>query len=511
MFSTKLPCLRQFVNSKLCTNVNRCSLSKTYDFTNLSLHSAGKVQTRNYSYSTSGTQSNAIIQSKAKLSEELKVGRNDLKASALFNWKKNEIVFVPIRFAGSYFQKSGKQSDMWKAMTSVSSQGRKRGRAKGLLKIKNINIGQKLGWGRAKVRFPGLSTSPSNRGGENQTISKIDEAEFNQYLDEVKQMRDKFSSGRRRTKQTPLERGWTGGSPKGKKFGAPISTNPELEFDNFESILVQYQMAMKMTGKFGRVRGIRLMMVTGNKNGTVGYTVTQEAFGRGMHVYQKAANRAGLRLFTVPRYENRTVYHDFFSNFGQTRVMVLQKPQGYGVKAHRVITSVCELVGIKDLAVKVEGRINYGHILKAFLLGLLRQRTHQELANEMRLHLVEFREETHNFPKVVASPEDGYIRTKEEIKPDEILDFQVISFDGNKPLLKPKPRPFYERLPSWQQRLKKVKPQEHHFQHRVDMLVEHGREQSQYTDIFPECKSVSDQTKEWEAKKRAAKRGDNEE
>ena len=511
MFSTKLPCLRQIVNNKLCTSVNRCTFSRTYEFIISPGHSAGEVQTRNYFNLVCGAPSKTITKSQTKLSEELKLRLNELNAPILLNSKKNEIVSVPIRFAGSYFQKSGKQSDMWKAMTSVSSQGRKRGRAKGLLKIKNINIGQKLGWGRAKVRFPGLSTGPSNRGGENQTIGKIEEAEFNQYLDEVKQMRDKFSSGRKRAKQTPLERGWTGGSPKGKKFGPPISTNPELKFDNFESILVQYQQAMKMTGKFGRVRGIRLMMVTGNKNGTVGYTATQEAFGRGPYVFQKAANRAGLRLFTVPRYENRTVYHDFFSSFGQTRVMVLQKPQGYGVKAHRVIKSVCELVGIKDLAVNVEGRINYSHILKAFLLGLLRQRTHQELANEMRLHLVEFRQETHNFPKVVASPEDGYVRTKDEIKPDEILDFQVISFDGNKPLLKPKPRPFYERLPSWEQRLKKVKPQEHHFQHRIDMLVEHGREQSQYTDIFPECKSVSDQTKEWEAKRRAAKQGDNEE
>ena len=40
------------------------------------------------------------------------------------------------------------------------------------------------------------------------------------------------------------------------------------------------------------------------------------------------------------------------------------------------------------------------NILKAFLIGLLRQRTHQELANEKRLHLVEMRAEMGNFPVV---------------------------------------------------------------------------------------------------------------
>ena len=40
------------------------------------------------------------------------------------------------------------------------------------------------------------------------------------------------------------------------------------------------------------------------------------------------------------------------------------------------------------------------NILKAFLIGLLRQRTHQELANEKKLHLVEMRAEMGNFPVV---------------------------------------------------------------------------------------------------------------
>lgn len=47
--------------------------------------------------------------------------------------------------------------DLWKSSTSVSAQGRKRGRAKGLVRIKNLNIGQKLGFGPAQVAWPGLT------------------------------------------------------------------------------------------------------------------------------------------------------------------------------------------------------------------------------------------------------------------------------------------------------------------------------------------------------------------
>ncbi len=47
--------------------------------------------------------------------------------------------------------------DLWRTNTSVSSQGRARGRAKGLMRIKNLNLGQRLGFGKARVSWPGLT------------------------------------------------------------------------------------------------------------------------------------------------------------------------------------------------------------------------------------------------------------------------------------------------------------------------------------------------------------------
>jgi len=46
-------------------------------------------------------------------------------------------------------------------------------------------------------------------------------------------------------------------------------------------------------------------------------------------------------------------------------------PAGYGLKCHRIIRSICEMIGIKDVYAKVEGSRNPKNIAKAFMSGLL--------------------------------------------------------------------------------------------------------------------------------------------
>jgi len=68
-----------------------------------------------------------------------------------------------------------------------------------------------------------------------------------------------------------------------------------------------------------------------------------------------------------------SVFHDFFCQFGKTKIFVTKKPEGYGLVCHRAIKTACEVIGIKDLYAKVEGPTNLQHIIKAFLIGLLQQ------------------------------------------------------------------------------------------------------------------------------------------
>lgn len=67
------------------------------------------------------------------------------------------------------------------------------------------------------------------------------------------------------------------------------------------------------------------------------------------------------------------VYHDFFTQFGTTKIYVKKKNEGYGLICHRAIKTICQVVGIKDLYAKIEGPTNVQNITKAFFLGLLQQ------------------------------------------------------------------------------------------------------------------------------------------
>jgi len=405
---------------------------------------------------------------------------------------KLDPVTLSVRNAGSYYQKNNKQDQLWKAITSVSNQGRQRGRAKGLMKYKNLHMGQRMGFGKSRVSFPGLTVPVIDKAKKKRAErSEISEERFQEYEENIDEILKRKRGGKGMLRsQTPLERGWTGSSPQGKRFGPPTSNTLDgaNEFKNFDSVLLEQRTLSAMDGQLGRIRTVRMLMAVGNKNGTAGFALIRTRTGRGPGAITRAINKAGTRLVTVPLYENRTVYHDFFSNFGRTKVMVKQKPPGHGIVAQRVIKSLCELIGIKDLEAVVDSSTsNYLHITKAFFLGLMRQRTHQELANEKRLHLVEFREENDNFPMVVATPDNGEVRTEDEIEPNEILDFEMISFDGQLPFYRT-PRPlFYTKLPCWHQSQIKKKPFRHHPEQYLQMMVEQGRVASHLTDKFPEC------------------------
>lgn len=68
-----------------------------------------------------------------------------------------------------------------------------------------------------------------------------------------------------------------------------------------------------------------------------------------------------------------SVLHDFFTQFGSTKIFVTKKHEGYGLKCHRALKACCEAIGIKNIYAKVEGAKNVKHLIKAFFIGLLQQ------------------------------------------------------------------------------------------------------------------------------------------
>lgn len=76
---------------------------------------------------------------------------------------------------------------------------------------------------------------------------------------------------------------------------------------------------------------------------------------------------------------------------------------------------------------------------------MCQQETHDELADRMGYHVVEFREERGNLPVVVASPSDGQVcdaQLKDE-EEDLSVDFKRLYFGGRCELSKPRKLPFY--------------------------------------------------------------------
>jgi len=399
-----------------------------------------------------------------------------------------------IQSASMSFFKAPDANLLWKTQLGVSNQGKKRGRARGLMKKKNLNKGQVIGIGPEKMLFPGLTSNTTTGKGvgiKKNTISPMDEAQYQQYEENLVTMRDASIRGGNRRKMLPLERGWCGGKAAGRKFGAPVSLNQDYSFDNFDSILLEFKTVFHMTGNNGRQRRTSALMVTGNRNGTFGYSLAAGKYGKNLHTFKSAVNRAGLRLITVDRYEDRTVFHDFFSQYGKTRIFVEQRPYGFGVRAHRGIKAICDMVGIKDIYAKVEGSVNIQFITKAFILGLLRQKTHQQLADEKQLHLIEMRPEEDNYPRLVASPSDGQVRSQSEIGHNEQLDFDMVCYEGHMPATRPEKRNPYEGTPGWDKYLRRGWAAEHHTRVKRRMRIENGDQngavRSHLYEKYPEC------------------------
>ncbi|KAK7068008.1 28S ribosomal protein S5, mitochondrial [Halocaridina rubra] len=390
---------------------------------------------------------------------------------------------VQITRSTSFFNKVTAEQ-LWKGVTSVSNAGRKRGRGKGVGKkiAKNLNRGQVIGVGYDNIQWPGLS-APILRGKElvqQQTLPRDEEREAK--LLQIRNTMGQF----RPMKIDPLERGWSGTRLPGRSIGPPDPIGEET-FEGFDTKVLEFKSVTHMSGIFGRKKRFSMFVVTGNGNGLGGFALAKSTTMPGCH--KKSRNKAGQRLIHFPRYNDHTIMHDFFSQYGYTKVFARKKPEGYGLVCHRALKTICEVIGIKDMYAKVEGPTkNIQNLTKAFFLGLMKQKTHQDLANEKNLHLVEFREENLEFPRVVASPESGVVRTLDQISKDEEMNFKLYIMGGKMELERKKYPPFYTRLYGWEIYRKKYAKRRIVDKLRHNLYLEHGEVRSFYADEYPECR-----------------------
>ncbi|XP_075222075.1 mitochondrial ribosomal protein S5 [Lycorma delicatula] len=377
----------------------------------------------------------------------------------------------------SFFNKSPAES-IWKGVTSVSNAGRKRGRGRGNRRkiAKNLNRGQVIGVGRANIIWPGLTTAVL-RGKELVERQKLPEdPDRDAKLIKLRNEMGKF----RPLKLSPIERGWSGTKMPGRSIGPPDPVGTDT-FEGFDTRVLEMKTVTKMTGNLGKVRRQSAFAVTGNGQGLAGFALAKAIDPRA--ALKAAKNRSGQKLMYINRYNDHTVMHDFVTQFGRTKIYVAKKPEGYGLTCHRAIRTICQILGIKDLYAKVEGPMNVQNITKAFFIGLLRQKTHEQLAEETNLHLVELREENDYFPEVVASPTNCLTDCKEP------PNFNQYCLENRVRLQKKKWPPFYTKLPSYENYLLKTERRRSHAKTGLQLRIQYGQLQSFLYEKYPECKA----------------------
>ncbi|XP_046342285.2 28S ribosomal protein S5, mitochondrial-like [Haliotis rufescens] len=333
--------------------------------------------------------------------------------------------------------------ELWQGVQGVSNAGKKRGRGKlrtgGRRRI-NLNRGQVIGEGSTAMVWPGLNTQVI----QGSHLLRVQQLSANtQRMKRIQEARDKGT--KRKSIKTPaLKRGFTGAKFPGQSVGAPDPVG-DYEFEGFDAKILEFKLVANMTGNLGKKFRSSAFVVTGNKNGLAGYALAKSSSFDG--AFRKAKNMASQRLQYVDRFQGHTVYHNFYSKEKETAVMVRKAAKGHGLRCHRVLKTICEIIGIEDIYVKVEGSTgNVQNMTKAFFKGLQKQESHQELSERMNLHLVELRRERDYFPNVIASP-TSEVSTK-GVK-EEVVNFENLYFRGRVPLYKAKTKPFWQKHPHW--------------------------------------------------------------
>jgi len=92
---------------------------------------------------------------------------------------------------------------------------------------------------------------------------------------------------------------------------------------------------------------------------------------------------------------------------------------------------------------------------------------------------------------VLASPSDGKVRTQAEIHHNEILDFELISFEGQLPMPRRERANPWVGTPGWDKHLRRSWANESQERVRRRMRVEHGEAwpavRSFLYPKYPEC------------------------
>lgn len=131
----------------------------------------------------------------------------------------------------------------------------------------------------------------------------------------------------------------------------------------------------------------RSILVGGNGKGLVSF-----GFGSGdspWKTWDKAKEDLRKNILDVSLIEGRTIHDDLVGKFNRTRVLLFNRPRGFGMRAGKLVGTICQASGILDLSSKVVGRRNPFTVVRATFDALAQAKTFRQIALDTGLNYYE--------------------------------------------------------------------------------------------------------------------------
>lgn len=213
-------------------------------------------------------------------------------------------------------------------------------------------------------------------------------------------------------------RGWHGRTMLGRSVERPFLEGYGVLHD-FDSVLLDIHKSNVKTGS-SYTKLFRATVVVGNGVGVFGMG-QGDAAERNQAVIL-ARDNAAKCLYRVPLQEG-TLVHRVLAQMNHLKVTFDPRPDGYGLRCHRMIKSICQVVGVKNLHARLLGNSRKAiSIVKATVQALATQETHEELAERTGCYVVKTNPESFNLPEIIAIPSTEQI-AKCRIRRREAFDY----------------------------------------------------------------------------------------
>lgn len=141
----------------------------------------------------------------------------------------------------------------------------------------------------------------------------------------------------------------------------------QLQSEFFEKVVQVNRVSKKTKG--GDKRSLSVLVVTGDRNGSVGVGLGKAADVQS--AVAKASTYAKKHMISVPM-KGRSIPHEIFVKLGAAKVLLKPAREGTGVIAGGAVRVVVEAAGIHDIVSKALGTKNKASNVYATLEALKR-------------------------------------------------------------------------------------------------------------------------------------------